>query len=110
MFVFRKIKLVHHTAEQVIVNLATGSDEAGADFDHDSHNQTVLIILNGWTGDSLFLRVPRALVRRTRRAAAVGPVRRDNISILPLEWFSGKLQNLIAVSLYAHIECHQPLL
>jgi hypothetical protein len=38
------------------------------------------------------------------------PARRDNTSILPLEWLSGKLKNLVTLEYYAPLECHQPLL
>jgi len=37
------------------------------------------------------------------------PAGRDNTSILPLEWLSGKLKNLAALHSYACLECHQPL-
>src|SRR6266568_2797436 len=33
---------------------------------------------------------------------------RDNISILPLEWLSGKMKNPVTSNLYARFECYQP--
>jgi hypothetical protein len=38
------------------------------------------------------------------------PARRDNISILPLEWLSGKLKNFATFGYYAPHERHQSLL
>jgi hypothetical protein len=37
------------------------------------------------------------------------PAGRDNSSILPLEWLSGKLKNLATFDCYAWLECLQPL-
>jgi hypothetical protein len=37
------------------------------------------------------------------------PAGRDNTSILPLEWLSGKLKNLATPDYYARLECHQSL-
>src|SRR5580700_4135682 len=53
VFVLAEIELIDHRAQQVGVNLAAGSDEAGADFDDDSH-AIETFIFNGtpltWNG------------------------------------------------------------
>ena len=38
IFVLREIELIDHAAQQVDVDLPAGSDQAGADFDDDSHS------------------------------------------------------------------------
>src|SRR5581483_7059395 len=63
------IKLVHHAAQQIDIDLPVGGNEAGADFDDYSH---------------VFL--ARAISRC--RESPMGRMQpgRDNTSILPLEW------------------------
>src|ERR1035438_7539696 len=56
-------------------------------------------------GQPAILRCRETPTRRTRRP----PAGRDNISILPLEWLSGKVINCRIGSLYACFERHQPL-
>ena len=38
VFVFREVELIDHAAQQIDIDLAAGSDKAGADFDDDSHS------------------------------------------------------------------------
>ena len=44
ILVLAEIELIHHGAQQVGVNLAAGSDKAGADFDDHSHDLTTTLI------------------------------------------------------------------
>src|SRR5258708_9243839 len=95
IFVLGEVELIDHSTQQVGVNLPAWGNEAGTDFYDNSH---MLICVPPFT----FYSLPRNSIL----ASAAPPAGRDNISILTVEWDSGKLKNLCTLEFYACFECH----
>src|SRR5258708_38132839 len=71
---------------------------------------TIRIVIGLRAGDEFIFSLPRTPAWSTRRPDSNDPAGRDNISILPLEWLSGKLKNLVRLHIYACFQRHQPIL
>src|SRR6266567_1635328 len=71
---------------------------------------TTRIVIGLRAGDEfIFSSLPRTPAWRTRRTDSTDPAGRDNISILPLEWLSGKMKNPARLHIYACFQRHQAL-
>ena len=91
----REVELIDQSAQNVRVNPSARCDEACPNFNDDSHGCRLELPATDWIWNLPLLFLYRNFA--LEKAGEFGG--RDNSSILPLEWLSGKPKNLAALGL-----------